>query len=233
MSLRVTARILAPVLILTLVSPVEAYSSKRTKQRRLRHPEAVFQLQSIPGIHVRNGIRAFGTEKAVCIFEKAVSAVRACHAGTHDIFVGDLSWRGGGKMRPHASHRDGRDIDVGYYFKEGGARSIRHTAPAALDATRTWALLDAMISTGQVEYVFVWYSLQKPLYQAALKSGRTPAELAPIFQYPRTAWNRRGIIRHLRGHNDHFHVRFTPGPHKSASEEKCESSSSSVAAPRD
>ncbi len=100
-------------------------------------------------------------------------------------------------------------MDVGYYFADGEPRERLSTATSeTIDAARTWALLESMIETGDVEYLFVWYRLQKPLYEQALKSGRTPEELRDIFQWPRSPWNRVGIIRHLRGHDDHFHVRF-------------------------
>jgi hypothetical protein len=112
-------------------------------------------------------------------------------------------------MRPHRSHRDGRDIDVGYYFKDG--RSRRHFARASartLDLPRTWALFDALLQTNEVEYIFVSYRLQRALARYARAQGVSSARLRRVFQWPRHWRNRRGIIRHERGHRDHFHIRF-------------------------
>ncbi len=205
--------ILRCLLVLAFALPVPADADRPRKKRRLRHVDVIHKLTSSPGIHVRNEIRAWGTEKAVQIFAQAVEAVRTKHPRTPSLFVGDLSWRGGGRMSPHVSHRDGRDIDAGYYFLDGRQRKrFYKVTPVTLDAKRTWALFESMLETGEVEYIFVRHRLQRPLYEEALRSGWTKERLEPIFQYPRTAWNRQGIIRHVRGHDDHFHVRFRTGP---------------------
>ena len=178
------------------------------KERRLRHPDAVHQLKSQPGIVVRNGVRAWGTERAVRVFAQAVETVRTRFAGTVDLPVGDLSYRGGGKMRPHRSHRDGRDIDVGYYLNNGRGPRFYKATSKTIDVERTWALFKSMLQTREVEYIFLQYRLQKLLYRHALASGETKESLDELFQWPRHWSNRRGIIRHVRGHDDHFHVRF-------------------------
>ncbi|MCX5745771.1 MAG: murein endopeptidase, partial [Proteobacteria bacterium] len=60
-------------------------------------------------------------------------------------------------------------------------------------------------------YIFVQLRLQQPLYEYAKKTGTSKAVLDHLFQFPRGRRNKRGIIRHERGHDDHFHVRFTAG----------------------
>jgi len=179
------------------------------KAHGLRHPEAVVLLKSQPGFRTRTDKRSYGTATAVKVFTEAVAAVRHAHPKAVDLPVGDLSYRGGGRMRPHRSHRDGRDMDVGYYFRDGRQRThLAKVRAKTLDAKLTWALFDAMLKTGEVEFLFVSYRLQRALYAQARKSGRSKAELNRIFQWPRHWRNRRGIIRHERGHDTHFHVRF-------------------------
>ena len=82
--------------------------------------------------------------------------------------------------------------------------ATRHT----LDRERTWELLRAMIETDAVGYIFLDYGLQRLLYDYAIEDGEDPAFLASVFQYPRGSRAPHGMIRHWRGHGDHFHVRF-------------------------
>lgn len=183
---------------------------KGHKKRRSHYKNVIVELTSQPGLRVRNSKRAFGTRTAVDVIANSVQVVLKQHPKTVDLPVGDLSWRGGGRMRPHRSHRDGRDIDVGYYFNDGKQRRhFRKANRKSLDAARTWALFQAMLDTGTVEYIFVSYRLQKALYQQAARSGVDKKMLSRWFQWPRHWRNRRGVIRHERGHDDHFHVRFT------------------------
>jgi murein endopeptidase len=172
-------------------------------------PAAIVQLESTPGFRVRDPSRAFGTAKAVRLFADAVEKASQAFSHMPVLPVGDMSHRGGGHMRPHRSHRDGRDIDVGYYFKDGKShRYFEKATPKNLDVPRTWSLVEALLDTHEVEYIFIQTRLQKPLYAYALKTGASKAMLDRVFQFPRGRRSKRGIIRHERGHDDHIHVRF-------------------------
>jgi hypothetical protein len=143
--------------------------------------------------------------------------VQALWPNRAPLVVGDLSKQGGGCLPPHRSHRDGRDADIGYYVRGGVTpRWLGAVTAQTLDADRTWALLDVFLATGRLRYAFIDYQLQRPLYEAALRAGHTKASLRDVFQYPRPRSHAKaGIIRHLRGHADHIHVRFdcpTTGP---------------------
>jgi hypothetical protein len=65
-----------------------------------------------------------------------------------------------------------------------------------------------MLETDAVRYVFVDYGLQRLLYEYAVEAGENPGWLATVFQYPSGSRAARGVIRHWRGHGNHFHVRF-------------------------
>ena len=71
-------------------------------------------------------------------------------------------------------------------------------------------MLKTFIDTGQVDYIFVDYSLQKPLYEYARKKGAKKKWLKEVFQYPRSKGQTKGIIRHSPSHKNHFHIRFKP-----------------------
>lgn len=62
---------------------------------------------------------SWGTEETVRYLARAVDRVRELHPGGHPLFVGDLSQRRGGYLRPHLSHQTGRDADISYYYTHG------------------------------------------------------------------------------------------------------------------
>ena len=88
------------------------------------------------------------------------------------------------------------------YFQFGVATSSN------LDRRHTWQLLRTLLDTRSITYVFVDYEVQRMLYEHALGEGLTAEQLDPWFQYPYGRRAARGIIRHWKGHRDHFHVRF-------------------------
>ncbi|MEM9460975.1 MAG: penicillin-insensitive murein endopeptidase [Myxococcota bacterium] len=144
---------------------------------------------------------AYGTPKTIALVQRAVAQYKRRHRGSPRVVVGDISRKGGGTLRPHLSHRTGRDIDLGYVRRAG-------SATYAVDIPRTWALLQAFIDTRQVVYIFVDYRLQQQLYEHAKSRGVSDKTLDELFQYPRGRGRARGIIRHWPSHKRHFHVRF-------------------------
>ncbi len=146
-----------------------------------------------------------------------VDAIRlGVHATQHQnplmphVIIGDLSKEGGGCLPPHKSHRAGIDADVGLYFRGAHQRKwLAGATPETLDTDRTWQLLRAFLSTGKLQFAFIDYSLQQPLYDAGLRAGEPEEHLKAWFQWPRPIENaHETIIRHLAGHDNHMHVRF-------------------------
>jgi murein endopeptidase len=154
--------------------------------------------------------RNYGTPEMVTAIEEAVTAVHKKFPKTHKLGVGDLSRKGGGSFRPHVSHQSGRDADLGYYIKNGNDQSgLRRVSRNTIDAGRSFTLIQSWLEADAVEYVFVDYRLQKPMYLYARDVAKVPAsKLDKWFQYPRGRRARTGIVRHLRGHADHMHVRY-------------------------
>ncbi len=170
-------------------------------------------LETSDVIRVRHVSRAYGTERTIKMLEAATADVQARWPDSPTIVVGDISYKRGGRMRPHKSHQSGRDADLSYYHKGGVlTRDFVEMTPETFDAVKNWHLFKTLIDTEQVEYIFVDYRLQKELFLYAKSIGYTEQELAPILQYPNGARARTGIIRHARGHDDHFHIRFYCGP---------------------
>ena len=182
------------------------------KKRWIRHKDCVHQLTSKDLFKVRNPKRTYGTRSTIDTLTKAAERFSK-RVPKRVIRVGDMSWYGGGKIRPHASHRLGNDVDLGYFRKAGAQVPyfFFHTNHKTVDAERTWVLVEELLRTGRVEFIFMARDIQSVLYKRARKAGYSKRTLAPIFQYPRKSWKRRGIIRWARGHDTHFHVRFYPG----------------------
>ncbi|MCC6750845.1 MAG: penicillin-insensitive murein endopeptidase [Deltaproteobacteria bacterium] len=177
----------------------------------LRRPggRGLYQLESGPGYAVRNAERAFGTFLTVTRLQDVFAAYARRYASAPAVTVYDLSTRHGGFLKPHRSHRGGRDVDIAYALKTPGPKWGAAT-PATLHLERTWFLLKTFLKTKDVTYIFVDLRLQRAIYKHALKTGAPKAQLDELFQCARGSQGRSVVIRHEPGHATHFHVRFRP-----------------------
>jgi murein endopeptidase len=161
-------------------------------------------LTATHGVHVVNDSQSYGTPATVRSIQSAVAEVLRSFPDSRPLFVGDLSRRGGGYLRPHRSHQTGVDADLGYYYLNAERWYTQATAEN-LDRARTWALLKALVSQGNVQYVFMDRSVQQLLVEYALAQGEPPELVSTLFE---STQNRTALVRHARLHLTHFHVRF-------------------------
>ncbi len=179
---------------------------------RANSMDEVVQLPPGIGYVVKRASNAWGTPRTVAAIQSAVKRYVDRGLGGPDVHIGDISLHSGGTFPPHLSHQDGRDVDVGYVL-QGDAVDVERFVTATrgrLDVVRSWALLEAFLATQRVRYVFVDYGLQRLLYDYAASQGVDEDRLDALFQYPRGSAAAKGLIRHWRGHANHFHVRFEP-----------------------
>ena len=170
-------------------------------------------LQLPQGLHyiVKRPDNAWGTPHTI---RRIQDAVRSYHdkagPGGPKIHIGDISRKGGGAFPPHLSHRHGRDVDVGFVLTgdEADETRFRSAGRHNLDVARSWALLDGFLASDAIHYIFVDYGLQKLFYEHAVAQGVSAERLDAVFQYPRGRHAPSGLLRHWRGHVNHFHVRF-------------------------
>jgi penicillin-insensitive murein endopeptidase len=148
---------------------------------------------------------AWGTEETVTSLERCIRKVRETYPDAPPLQVGHISRRTGGPLRPHKSHQSGRDVDVGYYYKDARPWFARAT-PQNLDAERTWAFVRALIVETDVEMILIDASLQRVLRAHAESIGEDSAWLDRVFRG--TPGVEPPLIRHARGHATHIHVRF-------------------------
>jgi murein endopeptidase len=149
-------------------------------------------------------MHAWGTAETIEYLLTAIDAVHAEFANSHPLFIGDLSRQRGGYLQPHLSHQSGKDVDVSYYYTRDPKWYTRATA-ANLDRQRTWAMIRALISRTDVQFIFIDRRVQRLLRSYAEAVGEDRGWLESIFDgIP----GEPAIIRHEPGHDTHFHVRF-------------------------
>lgn len=157
--------------------------------------------------------RAFGTHTAVGALVDAFEAYGERFPDGPKIRVGELAKRTGGRVSPHASHRSGRDVDIGYIFRgdDDGADRWRVMHERNFDAEKNWVLIQEILKSNHVQTIYVSKKLQKLLHKEAKKT-LSEAELAAIFEYPSTPESPRAKLQHWKGHGNHMHVRFECEP---------------------
>lgn len=177
------------------------------------------RLQQGKGYFIRRPHRSFGASHTVGYLKSSLATLRRRFPRTHDLAIGDLSAKAGGKITMHASHQSGRDVDIGFYFKKkpkGYPESFVVATPKNIDFKASWALLTQFTDLADkphgVDRIFMTYSSQKMFYKLARKHGIKKSKLKKIFQYPNGKWSQDAIIRHEPGHDEHIHVRFKCPP---------------------
>ncbi|MCA9519315.1 MAG: penicillin-insensitive murein endopeptidase [Myxococcales bacterium] len=168
--------------------------------------------------YVYKGRARFATDETVSYVIRAIERVLVRYPSSANVIVKDFSREKGRRLRPHRSHQSGRDVDIGYYFKENWQPSnFKTTWPSQLDADKTWFFVEQLLKTRAVKHIFIDYRLQKPLYYAAKDHGWRDEDLAKLIEYP-NGRNSKVVVRHIRGHRTHMHVRFVCPP----SDSECE-----------
>lgn len=217
---------------------------KPYKPREPRRPIPEFQVDekarsigSPGGGKVENGIQMppsdnyvrrapyimWGGAYMIANLQKALATFRQDVDFDGVIVVADMSKQGGGHFPPHSSHQAGRDVDIWLptlkgvykekYLGDGRSRE-RRPEPEEADWYATWGLIRALIKTDAVQYVFLDWTLQEYVYNAAKHMGATDEELDAWIQWPRGPKSSRAIFRHSAAHIHHIHVRFKCAPYE-------------------
>ena len=189
---------------LTFIQTCQALTVSYGRPYQGRLDNGVVFPDQFPGYHLRDESRSYTTPEVVGALLDAIEAVRTQFPGTCDLFIADFTCAGGGSAIHHRSHQNGRDVDIGMYAE--GNRPLNSLVPMNkdnLDAAKTWCLIENLIASQRVQYIFLDRSVQKVLYEYALTRGYDQAYLEHVFG------NVRGcLIQHIRNHIDHMHVRF-------------------------
>jgi len=186
---------------------LDGQSIGRPGRGRLRNG---VQLPNKPQLYTRrNPAHSWGSSLTVENLQKAIADFRRDTGFDREIIICDMSRKRGGWLRPHNSHRSGRDVDIRLLLREGIPAGTLPEKISQVDWDATWTLIRALLRTQTVKYIFLVRDRQRELRKAAEAAGTSAELLEKIFQYPRR--DRQSIIRHSRGHINHMHVRFICG----------------------
>ncbi|TVR00048.1 MAG: LysM peptidoglycan-binding domain-containing protein [Deltaproteobacteria bacterium] len=199
------------LIIIMVEGPEEtSVSAGRAFDGRLINGE---QLPPHRAFRIRDPNRSWGTNFTISALLDAFEHMARRFPDKPQVMVYNISRENGGPLGNHRSHQSGRDVDITYYRTNCGRLcDWRRVRPQELHVEYQWELIHFWIRNDLVDYMFVDYSLQPPLYEHARSRGATAAQLNQWFQYPHGRNAARGIVRHSRGHADHIHVRFSCAP---------------------
>jgi LysM repeat protein len=146
--------------------------------------------------------KAYTTQETIDYLTRVIRELRARFPEAPLLRVNQISGKDGGYLRPHKSHQNGRDVDLGFYYPGGVPVRVR-ARENHIDKQMNWELVKALVMFTDVQVILVDRRVQKVLYDYALKAGEDKAWLDSLFHA-----GENSIIKHARGHRDHFHVRF-------------------------
>jgi murein endopeptidase len=165
------------------------------------------QMPTGPAWQLVDPHNAWGTKETIDFLTAAANAVRAQFPDAAPLRVNHIGKQNGGYLRPHQSHQAGRDVDLGFYYPRGeDPGHLSKKRELAMDLAVNWALVKALLVTGDVQFILVDKRIQARLYDYALKQGEDQAWLDRLFHA-----GANSMVRHARRHRDHFHVRYFAG----------------------
>ncbi len=159
----------------------------------------------------------YGTWELVQLIERAAYRVARRLPGAR-LSVGELSRSRGGRIPGHASHQNGRDIDISFYMTDARGRTFDPFGFARFDSegqgrapnqslrfddARNWELVAKLVADGdaRVQYIFVAAAIKRRL----LREGRRRGAPASVLDRAN-----RLLAQPASGHrhDNHFHVRI-------------------------
>jgi hypothetical protein len=181
-----------------------ALSAGSAAHGRLLHGIQLPENESL--YNIRNPDNTWGSSHAIEQLQLAIAAFRRNSGFSRELVIEDMSQQHGGRFLPHHSHRSGRDVDVELPLKGGVPVGTIPRQASVVNWDAAWALVKALIATGEVRYIFLSRTRQGELYRAAQRAGASEQELEEYIQYPHH--NLTALVRHSHGHEKHIHVRF-------------------------
>lgn len=146
---------------------------------------------------------AWGTQEAIDGLKLVAQRVHDTVPTAPPLRVNHIGKKDGGYLRPHQSHQSGRDADLGFYYQPGvDLQALKKRREQSIDVAANWALVRALATEVDVQFILVDRRIQKVLYDFALASGEDKDWLDTLFHGPNP------LVKHARHHRDHFHVRF-------------------------
>ncbi|MBN1234050.1 MAG: penicillin-insensitive murein endopeptidase [Candidatus Coatesbacteria bacterium] len=160
-------------------------------------------LPPMPGVYYRKNLERrayYANHKVVQWVIDAIAKVAYYFPDTSLAVVGDLSFEHGGTIARHASHRNGLDVDIGYYFLDNAElKTFKVADTGSIDSSRTALLIMGLFDSRMIDKIFI----DKGLQDIIRFSINQISKGHPFYM---SEWNKR--VRHWPNHKDHMHVRF-------------------------
>jgi murein endopeptidase len=166
----------------------------------------------INGVHLEPGDawtlvtpeNAWGAQETIDALKLVAQQVHDRVPSAPPLRINHIGKKDGGYLRPHQSHQSGRDADLGFYYEPGvDLQAMKKSREKSMDLAANWALIRALATEVDVQFILVDRRVQKVLYDYALAQGEDRAWLDSLFHA-----GENSLVRHARRHRDHFHVRF-------------------------
>ncbi len=146
--------------------------------------------------------QAYATQETVEMLTSAFRAWRVRFPEAPPMRVNAISGPEGGYIRPHTTHQNGRDADIGFVYPTSEQPKTR-AREKVMDLEKNWVLVKEILAHGDVQYILLDYRVQAALYKWALAHGEDKAWLDSLFHAGMSS-----VFFHARRHRDHFHVRL-------------------------
>jgi len=147
---------------------------------------------------------AWGTAETVSWLTAVAHAVRTVFPEAPALRINHIGKKDGGYLRPHRSHQSGRDVDIGFWYRNGiGPGGLPRDRTKLMDLAANWTFIRSVVTMTDVQMILVDRKVQNVLYEHALAAGEDKDWLDSLFKAGASS-----IVQHARKHRDHFHVRF-------------------------
>lgn len=161
------------------------------------------------GCRLNREERSYTTPEVVGAMLDALRMFREKYPDSCEISLGDFSREGGGRLKGHESHQNGRDVDIGLFAIGNVAlERFRDMNVKRLDVAKTWHMVQSLVDTFRVEKIYLDRSIQARLYRHAQGEGVSSEYLARVFSRAGGRGDAGSIMEHEPGHRGHMHVRF-------------------------
>lgn len=178
------------------------------------HIHFAAHVEKEPGIlYTRNPNESYGTLELWWGLKSSAWRISQQYPGGFELVIGDASRERGGKLNPHLTHQNGRDVDVRLFQKgfpqidETGAYPYVTPGAQNIDFDRLWAFIEGFYDAGTVKVILMDWKLQKLLYNH-VKNTCPPEKLAAILSHPYAKSRESSLVRHAKNHYSHIHLRF-------------------------
>lgn len=123
------------------------------------------------------------------------------------LVVHDISHAQGGCLKPHKSHRNGLDVDVGIYSYNPQSSEFQNKFEIPkyfnnyLSLASNWNFITMVQVHGDVNWIFLDQKYISQLRKEVISS------------YGVDEWNQYGrVLKHEPGHKNHYHIRYNKVP---------------------